>query len=201
MGNQKETPLTDDRIRPRDGQHVIAHPERFMDGTRVVMLKSRHKDGIADERTILRVSHGVGRFMRQINYLLEIMQPNERIYASAGARDLKKAVRIFKERQLEADYAGDPEDFYRHIDARWASCLMAPNAQAEKYWLFDCDTDADAAIARAEYLANGRATVDPYSYRSKNGEHIVVSPFDRSRLSAPVQAMLHDNATILWAFT
>jgi hypothetical protein len=198
MGNQKEKPLGDTEFRQQPGQTLIEHPESFTDGTRVLMLKSRHKDGIAEERAILRVSHGVDRFRRQMNYLLEIMRPSERIYASAGQRDLKKAIRLFKERQLEADYAGEPEEFYRHIDARWASCLMAPAAQLEKFWVFDCDTPEDSMSVRNEYFADG-AKVEPYCYRSKNGEHIVVAPFNRSRLSGPVNALLHDNAIILWA--
>lgn len=201
MGNQKEGPLTDDQLRPREGQTLIAHPERFMDGARVLMLKARHKDGEMDERTILRVSHGAGRFRRSMNSLLEIMRPNERIYVSAGERDLKKAVRLFKERQLDADYSDDSGDFYRHIDARWASCLMAPTAQLDKVWLFDCDTPADVDLALDEYLANGRMTVEPYRYPSKNGTHILVPPFNRQRLSPKAQAMLHDNAIILWAYS
>lgn len=201
MGNQKEGPLTDDVLRPREGQTLIAHPERFMEGARVLMLKARHKDGETDERTILRVSHGAGRFRRSMNSLLEIMRPNERIYVNAGERDVKKAIRLFKERQLDADYSGDPEDFYRHIDARWASCLMAPTSQLDKFWLFDCDKPEDVDFAMDEYLSINSAVSETYRYQSKNGTHILVSPFNRQRLSQKAQAMLHDNAIILWAYS
>lgn len=179
----------------------IPHPEHYKDRTRVLFLKSRHKDGVVTERMIMRVSHGVEHFDKQIDSLFKIMLPNERIYASAGARDVAKAIRIFKEQQLAADYDADTADFYRHIESRWVSCLMNPKAQEEKVWLLDCDSETDATLAYSEYMQNGRATVEPYRYKSKFGEHIVVSPFDRSRVSKPVQAMLHDNAILLWAYS
>lgn len=179
---------------------VIAHPSRFMTGTRCLMLKSRHKDGNVDERTILRVSHDEEGFQRQLAALYEMMEPNERIYASAGERDVNKAIRIFKERQLAADYDGDPADFYRHIETRWYACLMSPQAQLEKLWVFDCDEAGDAETAMDEYMTNGRSTAEPYVYPSKSGQHIIVPPFDRQRLTPRVRAFLHDNAIMLWAY-
>ena len=72
---------------------------------------------------------------------------------------------------------------------------------------------ADQEVLNRAYSpihGQGKARGSVYNYAGEEliakaryaiGDHIVVSPFDRSRLSAPVQAMLHDNATILWAFT
>ena len=123
---------------------VIDHPERFRTGTRVLFLKGRNKDGCSDQRTIMRISHTQDQFDRRLSELLEAQRPGERIYAAAGPRSMAAAVRVFKERQLAAEYDQDPEAFYRSMDARWASCLMAPRAQYGKTWLFDCDEPADA---------------------------------------------------------
>jgi hypothetical protein len=179
----------------------IEHPASFMQGTRLVMLKGRNKDGVAEQRTILRVSYSADQFFRNLVHLTCELRAGERIYASAGERDVKKAIRLFKERQLAADYDDDPELFYRHIEARWASCLMDVKAQGDKLWLIDCDTAADAEIARAEIAAHYDRPMKPYAYATKSGEHIILQPFDRSKLSDRVRGMLQENAIMLWAYS
>jgi hypothetical protein len=172
-----------------------------MTGTRMLMLKSRHKDGIEKERTILRVAHGNDQFIKSIDSLLSIMKPGERLYASAGERDLQKAIRLFKERQLANDYADEPEEFYRKIETRWTGCLMDVKAQAGKIWLIDCDTHEDSERAQVEIKKVYDRPVPPYVYASKSGTHIVVQAFDRSKLSEHVRSLIHENAIMLWAFT
>ena len=177
---------------------VIDHPESFMSGTRVLLLTSRHKDGVEKERVVLRVSHSEEYFRRELRDLISIMRQTERIYATAGARDLAKASRLLKERQLANDYDADPMAFYRVLHSRWAACLMDTKAQADKVWLFDCDTSGDADDARAEIAMHYDRETPPYSYKSKSGEHIIVSPFDKSRLSDGVRGLLQENAIMLW---
>ena len=179
---------------------VIDHPERFRTGTRVLFLKARNKDGCTDQRTLMGISHDVEQFDRRLDELVAAVRPGERIYASAGPRSMSSAMRVFKERQLAADYDGDPEAFYRSIKTSWASCLMAPRAQDGKVWLFDCDEPADAERVEAELAEHYDRDVEPYRYTTKSGAHIVVAPFNKARLSDGVRALIHDNPLMLWGY-
>jgi hypothetical protein len=182
---------------------IIHHPDHYKDGTRVLMLKSRHKDGVEKQRTILRVSRSAAEFDAQITSLASIMQPNERLYATAGPRDVRVAMRLFQERQLQAHYDVAPENFYFSLESRWVSCLMDPKAQDGKMWMLDCDSEEDRTKALAEHKAIVEAglTYDPYIYATKSGTHIICAPFDRTLLSERVRGMLHDNPLMLWAYS
>lgn len=148
-------------------------------------------------RTISRASFDAHHFDQQLEGLLGMIRPGERIYASAGPRDIAKAIRLFKERQLAADYDPGPEAFYRDLEGRWLSCLMDPRAQARKIWLFDCDSPDETLQTRAELSALGLTL---YEYETKSGSHFVVPAFDKSRLTDQTRALLHDNALMLWAY-
>lgn len=184
------------------GYTVIDHPPVFRRGPRVLMLKGRHKDGIEEERQIVKITHGEDHFEKALADLLSQMHPGERIYASAGARDMSKAVRLFKQRQLDADYDDDPMRFYRAINERWASALMAPTSQSQsdKLWLFDCDSAEDAAIVRDEIEKHYDRPRTPYAYHSKSGVHLLVAPFNRSKIDAKARSMIHENPIMLWAY-
>jgi hypothetical protein len=76
---------------------------------------------------------------------------------------------------------------------------MDPTAQAEKYWLFDIDNEDDANLAEKELgvVLNGQQA---YFYKTKNGLHIMVSPFDRMSVSQPLRKLIMMNPMILWAY-
>lgn len=164
----------------------------------MLILRARHKDGADGLRTLSRASFNDVEFDQHLNDLVAVMRPNERIYASAGARDVPKAIRLFKERQLAADYDTDGAAFYRDIEGRWLSCLMDTKAQAEKIWLFDCDSAGDAERAGQELAG---LALSPYQYPTKSGAHFVLPAFDRSRLTEHTRDLLHDNALMLWAYS
>ncbi|MDE3023036.1 MAG: hypothetical protein KGI54_14505, partial [Pseudomonadota bacterium] len=159
--------------------YTFSHPEKFKTGTRVLHLRGRHKDGVEMQRSVTRASHSVEEFDEYFTELLCLRQENERIYASASARDVKKAIRDFKERQLENDYDLDPAHFYQNLNTRWVSALMQPTCQSEKFWLFDCDTQEDKQIVEDVFdcFYHGE---DPYWYITKNGWHALARPFDLS---------------------
>lgn len=180
----------------------LSHPEFYAQGARVLMLKSRHKDGVEKQRTILRTSFSGDDFIKEMESLLAIMHPNERIYATAGARDERAAQRLFKERQLQADYDMQPEMFYRSIQNRWISCLMDPKAQQGRLWMFDCDSAEDHAKVVNELKdVYWPLMGDPYMYNTKSGSHIIIKPFDKTTLSERARGLLHDNPLMLWAWS
>lgn len=179
---------------------TIVHPDSFKSGTRVLMLKGRHKDGIEKERQIMRVSHDEAGFDATLAQLLAMALPGERIYASAGERCMRSAVRVFKQRQLDADYDDDPMRFYRGIEARWVSALMAPTCQATKLWLFDCDDPSYLYHVLGEIAQHYDRPMSPYRYPTKSGAHVIVQPFDRSKISERARGMIHENPIMLWAY-
>ena len=181
--------------------HALSHPEHYKTGARLLVLRARNKDGARELRTISRASFSAAEFDQQLGELVELMRPGERIYASAGSRDVPKAIRMFKERQLAAGYDADGEAFYRAIESRWLSCLMDPKCQAEKIWLFDCDSADDAARVRHELTGLEGLPESPYEYATKSGMHFVVPAFDKSKLTDHTRALIHDNALMLWAFS
>lgn len=180
---------------------ILTHPATYKSGARLLVLRSRNKDGATSLRTITRASFSEADFDQQLDALVDLLRPGERIYASAGARDVPKAIRLFKERQLAADYDPDTAAFYRNIEQRWFSALMDTRCQAEKIWLFDCDSADDTVLVRKDLSQLEGLSAPPYDYATKSGTHFIVPAFDKSRLTDHTRALIHDNALMLWAFS
>lgn len=173
-------------------------------GLRVLQLTGRRKDGCAVERKIFRVSHDEEKFAVLYNELLDLMQPNERIYVSAAPRDLAAAGRKFEEAQLASRYDGDPTWFYRRLERNWISALM--KSPAEKVWMFDIDTDRQDTQVTA-WLRNmtlkhkGFYTGKVLSrYQTKNGEHVLLRPFDVSLMPGELAPLLHKDPLALLCY-
>lgn len=178
----------------------IEHPAQFKGGTRLLMLKSRHKDGHAGrERAIFRQSNSPDGFDDMLAELRALIRPNERIYASASSRNLLRAGRIFGERYMASMY--DPteirEHFHRRLPFQWYSCLMQPEAATknEKWWMFDCDDDAVHAAVMAFTDAMER-----YAYATKSGHHVLVRPYDRTKTPVGIGQHADMNPLILWSY-
>lgn len=177
---------------------LLAHKPEFMTGTRVLLLKGRHKDGEHEQRCIMRVTHDSDAFARAIGDLYVIKREHERIYATANRRSVKRAARIFKQRQIDAQYDQDEEMFYRAIDARWASCLMQQTVREDKFWMFDSDSAGDSV--EIEAAINVLSVFVQYRYKTKNGEHFIVAPFNREKLGTSLNAKLNLDPLMLWAY-
>jgi hypothetical protein len=182
---------------------ILDHPAPYRLGTRVLFLKGRHKDGIEKQRTIIRISHETAEFNRQLDELAAMAEPKERIYASAEPRCIEKSVRVFKRRMLDNDYQADPQEFYRKIEARWASCLMQSNHQYEKMkrWLFDVD-EPEMLQSVVTQMKNLFPDIwsDHYAYQTKNGTHVLVRPFNKSQLDDESRGLIKDNPLMLWGY-
>lgn len=178
---------------------VIEHADTYRSGARVLFLKGRHKDGLTKQRTIVRITHSIEQFNRALDNLVASIVDGERVYGSVSARCMSKAIREFKRRQLDADYDEDPERFYRTINDRWASSLMQKTSQLDKLWMFDCDTAEEAVAAERELAEHYDRPMAPYRYNSKSGVHIILQPFDKSKLTDGTRALIHDNPIMLWA--
>ena len=167
------------------------------------MLTSRNKDKTSENtpkagcsrtgRKVFRVTRSERSYGSHLDSLCAIAEPGDRIYASLASKDLRAAARLFRERQLAAEYDADPEDFYRNLNTRWVSVLLNKRAAAEDLWLWDCDTAEELDLARQclpkECLH--------YEYATKNGTHIVTRPLNPAGLPQKLMACRDSNALML----
>lgn len=177
---------------------LIDHPEEYTTGCRVLFLKGRHKDGIEDERLAVEITHDSDHFKKMKADLVSRARPSERLYVSAAPRSLEKAVRQFKQWQLDNDYAAKPLEFYQRLERRWISSLMAQTSVERelKLWMFDCDTPQEYLTVR-EMLQS--IEVQPYVYNSKSGQHVVVRPFNQL-LAGSLRTKIDTNPLMLWGY-
>ena len=172
--------------------------EEFKSRTRVLFLKGRHKDGIKEERLILKISHSLEKFNYCISELIQLHQMNERIYVSGDPRDVLKASRRFRRLQIDSESNPNPIEFYENFMTRWASCLMKPENSLVRYWMFDCDSEEDNERVLSELDS---MNIDVFhSYKTKNGKAIIVRPFNRTKISEQSQRLIIKNPLILWLY-
>lgn len=180
---------------------VRDHPDEFKDGTRILMLSERRKDNADLERTdktsVKIVTHDIEQFSHELSKLLLRRKGSERIYSTVNARSMDKGMRLFKMRQLDNDYAEDPQGFYRDIWNRWVSCLHNQTSRASTLFLIDVDHDEDdEATIRAE-LAQSEVFI-VHEYATKNGVHIITEPFNPASMTFADK--INKDGMMLWAW-
>lgn len=183
------------------GIHFIDHPNTFKTGCRVVSLINRGR-GTGQKSTKSIVTHDENEFDTALKLLLPMMvDVDDRIYSSLSERDINKAIRTFKERQLQADYDQHTENFYRNVKARWISCLMKPSnvKSGKKLWLLDCDSPEDVELAKRVLDESYDRDFKPYEYdsRGEGRKHIIIKPFNSKEIKVKFGGG-HD--LMLWAW-
>lgn len=159
----------------------------FMDGNRMIMLILRKKEGGGtaekDRISKRKMSKNKEEFVEIVKEFLELKAKSDkplRIYSAVNKRDIDKAIREFKQRQLDADYYDEEnrQGFYLDIKNRWISCVMSPKCRAETSFIIDVDTDdpVDGEFIK-EQLELLRVKI-LLEYKTKNGIHIVTEPFN-----------------------
>ena len=176
---------------------VIAHPEILKEGVRVLLLTSRTKDGGEKGRSVKLVSRDINHFNDKLNQLLELMEPNQRIYSTVEKKDTEKAIRMFKQNQLDAEYYDEDsrKGFYHDVWNRWISCLQKPQSSVSKLFLVDIDPEDDEKAIMDEIETNKLTVV--WEYATKNGRHVILEPFNPSKVSFEVKR----NDMILLAYS
>jgi len=180
--------------------HLIEHAYGFRQGTRVLFLKARWKDGVEEQRSIARITHDEDQHRAAVIELAAMARPGERIYGSVNARDVGKAAKYLKLAMIENDYAGgDQLEFYRRLSARWESALMQPSSRADKAWLWDCDEPGQYEAISAAFF-EAMPQYSPYRYETVNGLHLITQPFDMRKVPPELHKLRDDNAMMLWGF-
>lgn len=171
-------------------EEVVEEFGDFMEGYRVLFLIHRSKEGGTNKGTKMykEISKNSEDFINKLTYLYERANIEQlggkkpiplRIYSSANNRDIKKAVRKFKENQLDADY-NSVTDFYTDIKNRFISSLMSPSARKTKLFLIDVDDNKEAPIVEFFLRKNGIDILK--EYKTVNGKHFITEPFNPKQL-------------------
>lgn len=176
---------------------------KFTDGTRVLFLIQRHKEGGETNNTkltklvsrdgiewFLNLKELVGKKMESENSL--------RIYGSVNSRDFKKAIHKFKIEQLDAEmYCQDQiERFYLDLRNRFIGCLMQPANKETSLFLFDIDNEEgrDVHEEALNVIPNEHIV---HVYKTKNGWHIITNPFNYTKIKLPDGVELKKDGLLL----
>ena len=158
----------------------------FTDGTRVLFLIWRNKDGAKVSRNLkIRklISSNEEEFEKCLEQLLDLRERYSefplRIYSSVNKRNVSKSIRKFREEQLANEYQStkDIEQFYKDIKNRWISCLMRPSSRAETQFIIDIDNNNTDYVNTIEDEMLEHTTIIK-KYKTKNGYHLIVKPFN-----------------------
>lgn len=159
-----------------------------MDGTRVILLMCRGKDGGPNKeykrRVSVLISHNKEQLIRNIGKCLAIKDASVdplRLYMTLNSRNIVKAERNFKEQMLEMDYQS-PEMkkvFYERLEGNWVSALMKPSARDTTYFMIDVDNEEGRDMFSEHINELNRLNVEiVQTYNTKNGHHIITKPFN-----------------------
>ena len=169
-----------------------------IDGVRVLFIIAR-KEVKGNKKMHKRISRNAEEFAQQLEELLIIQRESEiplRIYSSVNSRDVNKAIRKFKETQLQNDYDNESNklDFYCDVKNRFLSALMVPSSRSSRNFLIDIDDPAQLDKCK-EVLSP--LTEILLEYPTKNGFHLVVKPFNVSLLNLPDVTINKDGLMLL----
>ena len=155
-------------------------------GYRMLMLIDRSKNGKDrnPKKSVRKISKNRKEFVEILQEFLDIKKEGERIYSCVNERDINKAIRIFKQNQLDADYYDEESrySFYLDIKNRWISAIMRPQAKKESYFLLDIDTKDKKEVDEIKTRLC-KISSNFIKYETKNGYHIICPPFNPELLT------------------
>ena len=86
--------------------------DQFKTGYRIIMLINRKNDEgklNSDRKGTRCITENAIHFNNALDALRKIKVDGDRIYCTVNSRNINKAIRLFKKRQLDNDYAGKEE--------------------------------------------------------------------------------------------
>ncbi len=158
----------------------------FTDGVRVLFLIWRKKEGAKVDRNLkIRklVSLSEEEFKECLSQLIDLREKYSelplRIYSTVNKRNMDKAIRKFKELQLENDYQDKAQfyGFYKDIKNRWISSLMRPSSRLETQFIIDIDNEDKDYLKKIESEILEHTELIK-KYKTRNGYHLIVKPFN-----------------------
>lgn len=175
--------------------HICDDFKDFTDGFRVLMLLQRNKDGGSneEEKRIFEsyVTTSPGEFKRKLFNLMLIKSTSKiplRIYVNLNPRNPFKVIRYIEHALLDAHYSDEEgrESVYKKLLKNQRHYLMQQENRDSSLFIIDVD-DVDGKDAMGEALAEMEKikVQEIKRYRTKNGWHIIVKPFNLSLWKGP----------------
>lgn len=178
-------------------EDILVTFKDFTDGMRMLLLMERKKDGghNKEERRVFETyttfnSESFKEKLRNLLYMKHLFDKNLRIYCSANPRDLNKVVRHIEEGLLESHYTDqfNRDNIKRKVCGGQRHYIMQPQNALSKLFLLDIDNeDGKDAMGDALIKINDLGLEEVLRYKTKNGWHIVVKPFNPALWGNPEQ--------------
>jgi hypothetical protein len=159
----------------------------FSDGMRMLLLLQRKKDGgnNQEEKRVFEtyITLNSKEFQEKLFNLLilQSIYPDTRIYLSCNARNQKKVIREIYNSIVEQYYSDEEcsNSIQKKIIKNPRHFVMQPSTRETSYFIIDVD-DIDGRDVMGETLTEiSRLNVTELKrYRTKNGWHIIVEPFN-----------------------
>lgn len=175
----------------KSAKHIFDNFKDYSDGCRVLLLLQRNKEGGQTHNTKLKkiVTRSSQDFLKGLIELVKEKNESElplRIYSSLNKRDFEKAIRQFKSEQLDADYfhQEQKENFYIDARNRFVGALMQPQQRGSNLFMFDIDEEEgrDVMGETLQVIPNEHILMQ---YKTKNGWHIITTPFNHTTINLP----------------
>jgi len=167
----------------KETEKILEKFDGFTDGVRFLMLIHRTKDGGNDNnrKTFRKISTNQDEFENILDEMITIKKTANkayRIYSCVNSRNINKAIKLFKQKQLDADYYDEDSknSFYLDIKNRWISSLMKPQSKADNSFLIDIDEDDNKE--KAEQIICNLVGRNFKKFNTKNGYHFITPPFN-----------------------
>lgn len=176
-------------------------PSEFKQGIHILLLINRgiHNSNKGSKRWVNKIiasnpdewDNAADKLMELQNH---INDPDIRLYSSINPRNMDKAIKAFQHKQL--DLNKDNENiFYRRINDSFCSCLMQPDNRTSSLFLLDCD--AEEATELNSFTINNREIKMHYMYKTPNGWHAIIDPFNPGLLEGLSTIELKKDALML----
>jgi hypothetical protein len=167
----------------------------FTDGYRVLMLLQRTKDGGAnDEEKRMFESYTTTNskeFREKLFNLLLLKETAKvpvRIYLSANPRNPYKVIRFIEQSLIDAHYSDQEckDSIYKKLLKKPRHYLMQQSCKDSSLFIIDVD-DIDGIDVMGEAINKIAELniVEKKRYRTKNGWHIIVEPFNVALWNIP----------------
>ena len=182
---------------------VTKHKDCFKTGARVMIKTHRAKEGgsnFRDKKRKKYITTGIKNYNEKFDNMLLDLKQGERIYSSVNERNIEKAIKTFKYKQLDSDYYSIPDkySFYLDIYNRWVSSIATKSSKKQSYFLVDCDfEEGDNETEILKLLLKKTKIIS--KYKTKNGMHFITEPFNYIKVS--FKNKINTDGMLLCAFT
>ena len=163
--------------------------KEYTEGVRVLFLLHRNKEGGGNnEHSKIRkiITTNTDEFLEALTELEDLKNESKlplRIYSTVNPRNMEKAIRKFKEMQLESDYQDEKSryGFYFDVKNRLISALMRPSSKADSNFLIDLDNCCERSLKTICKKLEKKTEI-LMTYNTKSGYHVITKPFDYTKL-------------------